>query len=87
MPIRIIFQLAALNFPSLITFTSPITAFLGSIMAHLILIRNSESIIISSCGILTLKAAIPAILLYVFISLVFITIANPLIAVFDKHYE
>ena len=30
-PIRIIFQLAALNFPSLITFTLPITAFLGSV--------------------------------------------------------
>tara|TARA_A100001234_G_scaffold165951_1_gene147144 strand:- start:243 stop:1349 length:1107 start_codon:yes stop_codon:yes gene_type:complete len=86
-PIRIIFQLAALNFPSLITFTLPITAFLGSIMAHLILIRNSESIIISAVGFSSLKAAIPAILLYVFISLVFITIANPLIAVFDKHYS
>ena len=53
--IRIIFQLAALNFPSLITFTLPITAFLGSIMAHLILIRNSESIIISSVGFLIAK--------------------------------
>ncbi len=86
-PIEIIFQLAALNFPSLITSTLPITAFLASIMAHLILIRNSESIIINALGYSLLKSTLPAILLYLFISLMFITVANPLIAVFDKQYS
>ena len=86
-PINIILQLAVFNFPNLINYTLPITSFFGSILAFLILIRNSESIIITSAGISGIKTIIPVITLYFFIGIFFITIANPLIAIFDDRYS
>ena len=83
----IIFQLAALNFPNLIYFTMPLIVFSGSVMAFLFLIRGSEKIIINSVGISNLKMSLPVILLYVFLGIFFITVANPLIAIFDKRYS
>ena len=86
-PVSIILQLAIFNFPNLINYTLPITSFFGSILALLILIRNSESIVISSMGISNTRAILPALLLYVIIGVIFITLANPLIAIFDDRYS
>ena len=86
-PINIILQLALFNFPNLINYTLPITSFFGSILAFLISIRNSESIVISGMGISNLKAILPAILLYFFMGIIFITLINPLISIFDDRYS
>ncbi len=85
-PFNIILQLAIYNFPNLIIYTLPITSFFGSILAFLILIRNSESIVISGMGISNLKTILPAIFLYFFIGILFITLVNPLISFFDDRY-
>ena len=85
--INIVFQLTALNFSSLIFFTLPLIAFAGSIIAFMILIKGSEKIIINSVGISNFKIALPAIFLYVFIGIFFISVANPLIAIFDERYS
>tara|TARA_Y200000002_G_scaffold365509_1_gene355527 strand:- start:5497 stop:6603 length:1107 start_codon:yes stop_codon:yes gene_type:complete len=85
-PINIIIQLAIFNFPNLINYTLPITSFFGSILAFLILIRNSESIVINGMGISNLKLVLPAAILYFLIGVLFITIVNPLIAAFDDKY-
>ena len=81
-PINIIFQLTALNFPSLIFFTLPIITFFSSIIAYLILIRNSEKIIIGSIGMSNIKLSIPSIILYVTIGIIFVFVANPLLTIF-----
>ncbi len=86
-PLNIIFQLTSLNFLSLIYFTLPLIVFTGSIIAFLGLIRGSEKIIINSVGISNLKLTIPAITLYIFIGIFFITIINPLTAFFDERYS
>ena len=86
-PINIIFQLTALNFPNLIYFTLPLTVFAGSIIAFILLIRGSEKIIINSVGISNLKIALPAIVLYLFLGIFFILVANPLMAIFDERYS
>ena len=86
-PINIILQLTIFNFPNLINYTLPITSFFGSILALLILIRNSESIVINGMGISNLKIILPAVILYFFIGVVYITLANPLIAIFDDKYS
>ena len=86
-PINIIFQLAIFNFPNLINYTLPITSFFASIIAFLILIKNSESIVISGMGISSLKTIMPAITLYFFIGLLFMTLINPLISIFDDRYS
>ncbi len=86
-PINIIFQLAIFNFPNLINYTLPITSFFASIIAFLILIKNSESIVISGMGISNLKTIMPAITLYFFIGLLFMTLINPLISIFDDRYS
>ena len=79
-PMNIIFQLAAFNFLNLISFTLPITSFFGSLMALLILIRNSETIVLNSAGQSIFKTIIPAVLLYFLIGVIFVTLINPLIA-------
>tara|TARA_B100001248_G_C27396158_1_gene465695 strand:- start:2761 stop:3861 length:1101 start_codon:yes stop_codon:yes gene_type:complete len=86
-PLNVIFQLSALNFPNLIFFTLPITAFFSSVIAYLILIRNSEKIIIDTVGISNFKISIPVFALYLFIGYFFITIANPLISILDEKYS
>tara|TARA_E500000331_G_scaffold188504_1_gene181444 strand:+ start:140 stop:694 length:555 start_codon:yes stop_codon:yes gene_type:complete len=86
-PLNIILQLTLFNFPNLITYTLPITSFFSSILALLVLIRNSELIVISGMGISNLKSILPALILHFFIGIVFITLANPLIAIFDDRYS
>ena len=86
-PLNIIFQLTSLNFLSLIYFTLPLIVFTGSIIAFLGLIRGSEKIIINSVGISNIKITVPAIILYVFLGVFFITVINPLTALFDERYS
>ncbi len=85
-PINIVLQLAVFNFPNLINYTLPITSFFSSILALLILIRSSESIVISGMGISYLKTILPAVLLYFLLGVLFITLINPLISIFDDKY-
>lgn len=85
--LKIIFQLALLNFPNLIIFTLPLITFFGSLFALLNLTRNSEKIIIGSVGISNLKLTLPGVFLYLFIAILFIAIANPLISILDKKYS
>ena len=85
-PFNIIFQLTVFNFPNLIAYTLPISSFFSSILALIILIRNSELTVISGMGISNLKAVFPALMLHFFIGIIFITLANPLIAIFDDRY-
>ena len=86
-PINIILQLTLFNFPNLITYTLPLTSFFSSILALLILIRNSELTVISGMGISNLRSIFPALILHFFIGIIFITLANPLIAIFDDRYS
>ncbi len=85
--INIIFQLSLLNFPNLIFFSLPLITFFSSILAYLNLIRNSEKIIIGSIGISNLKLAVPVVVLYFFIGIFFITVANPLISLLEERYS
>jgi|TARA_A100001011_G_scaffold203444_1_gene211782 lipopolysaccharide export system permease protein len=86
-PFNIVLQLTLFNFPNLISYTLPITSFFSSILAILILIRNSELTVISVMGISNLKTILPALILHFFIGIIFITLANPLIAIFDDKYS
>ncbi len=86
-PFNIILQLTLFNFPNLISYTLPITSFFSSILALLIFIRNSELTVISGMGISNLKTILPALILHFFIGIIFITLANPLIAIFDDRYS
>ena len=86
-PIEIILQLTAFNFPNLILFTLPISSFFGSLLGYLWMIRNSEKIILDTSGISNLKSSLPAIFLYFSIGIIFITVANPLISIFDEKYS
>ena len=85
--LSIIFQLTLLNFLSLIYFTLPLIVFSSSILAYLGLIKGSEKIIINSVGISNIKITLPAITLYIFLGIFFITIINPLTALFDERYS
>ena len=85
-PVDIIFQLAVLNFFSLIEFIIPIVTFFAALLTFIILIRNSEFLIISSVGIPNVRIIIPAIVIYFIIGVFFITIVNPLSAVFYDRY-
>ena len=85
--LSIIFQLTLLNFLSLIYFTLPLIVFSSSILAYLGLIKGSEKIIINSVGISNVKITLPAITLYIFLGIFFITIINPLTALFDERYS
>ena len=86
-PLNIIFQLTSLNFLSIIYFTLPLVVFVGSIIAFLDIIRGSEKIVINSVGISNFKITLPAIFLYLFLGIFFITIINPLTALFDERYS
>ncbi len=85
-PIKIVFQLAIFNFFSLIEFIIPIVAFFAALLTFISLIRNSEFLIISSVGISNIKIIIPAMIIYFVIGIFFITIINPLSAVFYDRY-
>ena len=85
-PIKIIFQLAIFNFFSLIEFIIPIVAFFAALLTYILLIKNSEFLIIGSVGISNLRILIPAIIIYFFIGIFFVTIINPLSAVFYDRY-
>ncbi len=86
-PVNIILQLAALNFPNLISFSIPLITFAASMASFLILIKGSEKIIINSSGVSNFKLVLPAIVLYLTIGIVFVIVANPLIAIFDEKYS
>ena len=86
-PVSIILQLTLFNFPNLVAYTLPITCFFSSILALLIFIRNSELTIINGIGISNLKSILPALILHFFIGIFFITLANPLISIFDNRYS
>ena len=62
-------------------------AFSSTILAYLGLIKGSEKIIINSVGISNVKITLPAIALYIFLGIFFITIINPLTAIFDERYS
>ncbi len=85
-PIKIIFQLAIFNFFSLIEFIIPIVAFFAALLAYILLIKNSEFLIIGSVGISNLKILIPAVMIYFVVGVFFVTIINPLSAVFYDRY-
>ncbi len=85
-PIKIIFQLAIFNFFSLIEFIIPIVAFFAALLTFILLIKNSEFLIINSVGISNTKVLIPAVLIYFVIGIFFVTIINPLSAVFYDRY-
>ena len=81
-PLKIIFQLAIFNFFSLIEFIIPIVAFFSTLLTYILLIRNSEFLVISSVGISNIRVLIPAIIVYFIIGLFFITTIYPLSAYF-----
>lgn len=85
-PIKIIFQLALFNFFSLISFIIPIVSFFGALFTFIYLIRNSEFLILSSSGLSLFRVILPAAILYFCLGIFFITIINPLSAVFHERY-
>ena len=85
-PLKIIFQLAVFNFLSLVEFIIPIVTFFAALLTFILLIRNSEFLIINSVGTSNIKILIPAIIIYFFVGTFFITIINPLSAVFYDRY-
>ncbi len=85
-PIKIIFQLAIFNFFSLIEFIIPIVAFFAALFTYISLIKNSESLIIGSVGLSNIRIFIPAMIIYFLVGVFFITIINPLSAVFYDRY-
>tara|TARA_Y100000591_G_scaffold329176_1_gene357232 strand:+ start:1127 stop:2233 length:1107 start_codon:yes stop_codon:yes gene_type:complete len=85
-PIKIIFQLAVFNFFSLVEFIIPIVAFFGALASFILLIKNSEFLIISSVGISNIRIIIPVAVIYFIIGIFFVTIINPLSAVFYDRY-
>ncbi len=86
-PLNIIFQLTLLNFLSLLYFALPLIVFSSSILAYLGLIKGSEKIIINSAGISNIKFTLPVIALFISLGIFFITIVNPLTALFDERYS
>ncbi len=85
-PIKIIFQLAVFNFFSLVEFIIPIVTFFAALLTYIMLIRNSEFLIIGSVGISNLRILIPAMIIYFVVGIFFVTIINPLSAVFYDRY-
>ena len=85
-PIKIIFQLAVFNFFSLVEFIIPIVTFFAALLTYMLLIRNSEFLIIGSVGISNLRILIPAVIIYFVVGIFFVTIFNPLSAVFYDRY-
>lgn len=85
-PIKIVFQLAIFNFFSLIEFIIPIVTFFAALLTYILLIRNSEFLIISSIGVSNIRILIPAIIIYFVIGVFFVAIINPLSAVFYDRY-
>ena len=85
-PMKIIFQLAIFNFFSLIEFIIPIVTFFAALLTYLLLIKNSEFLIIESVGISNIRILIPGIIVYFVVGIFFVTIVNPLSAVFYDRY-
>ena len=85
-PIKIVFQLSIFNFLSLVEFIIPIVTFFAALLAYILLIRNSEFLIIGSVGISNMKILFPAIIIYFIIGIFFVTTINPLSAVFYDRY-
>ncbi len=85
-PIKVIFQMSVFNFFSLVEFIIPIVTFFAALLSYILLIRNSEFLIIGSFGISNLRMLIPAVIIYFVIGIFFVTIINPLSAVFYDRY-
>ncbi len=85
-PMKIIIQLSVFNFFSLVEFIIPIVTFFAALLTYILLIRNSEFLIIGSVGISNLRILIPAIIIYFIVGVFFVTIINPLSAVFYDRY-
>ena len=85
-PLEIIVQLAVFNFFSLVEFIIPIVAFFAALLTFILLIKNSEFLIIHSVGISNIKVLIPPVIIYFLIGIFFIAIINPLSAVFYDRY-
>ena len=71
-PIKIIFQLATFNFFSLIEFIIPIVTFFAALLTYILLIRNSEFLIIGSVGISNLRMLIPGVIIYFIVVIILI---------------
>ena len=61
--------------------------FFAALLTYVLLIKNSEFLVISSVGISNIKVLIPAIIIYFLIGIFFVTIINPLSAVFYDRYS
>ncbi len=86
-PIRIVFQLSLYNFPSLIYEILPIIIFFSYIFSTVKLIRSSEYTILKSSGLTNIYLLVSPSILFCIISILFILIANPLIALFHSKYD
>ncbi|MDC3263402.1 LptF/LptG family permease, partial [Pelagibacterales bacterium] len=86
-PIDIIFKLTFLNTPTLSFSTLPIVIFFSTVFCYLKLIRSSEYIIMGSSGISSLQLSKVPILIFFIIGIFFVTIVNPLSAIFQKEFH
>jgi lipopolysaccharide export system permease protein len=83
----IIFKLSLYNFPSLIYETIPIIIFFSYIFSTLRMIRASEYTILKSSGMTNNSLLISPSILFLTISILFITAINPLVAIFHSKYD
>ena len=86
-PTSVIFELSLYNFPSLIHETIPIIIFFSYILTTVKLIRTSEYTILKSSGITNNSLLISPSILFLVISMLFILIVNPLVAIFHSKYD
>jgi lipopolysaccharide export system permease protein len=86
-PIDIIFKLTFLNAPFLSFSTLPIVVFFSTVFCYLKLIRSSEYIIMGSAGMSSFQLAKAPIFIFFVIGIFFVTIVNPLSAIFQKEFN
>lgn len=86
-PTNIIFELTLYNFPSLIYETIPIIIFFSCIFTTVKLIRTSEFTILKSSGITNISLLVSPSILFFVISILFVLIVNPLVAIFHSKYD
>ncbi len=86
-PTGIIFELSLYNFPSLIYETIPIIIFFSCLFTSVKLIRTSEYTILKSSGLTNNSLLISPIILFLVISILFVLVINPLVAIFHSKYD
>ena len=86
-PTSIIFELSLYNFPSLIYETVPIIIFFSYIYSTLKMIRASEYTILKSSGMTNNSLLISPSILFLTISILFVLVMNPLVAIFHSKYD